>query len=272
MSQPSTTSENVTGEPPNQRISGLIAAGKCRQAVEAAKEHHKRARTPESERLLVEAYVARIGQQLCRGSVEDAQTLMNVVRERFPAHRERLAPLEIQTLAALGKFDALVGPLAQPNLSPAVREAIENAVRTNVFDLPRLVGSKVLAPEHPFRTAATLAWRAFVAVTSGPVTDEQIALPEISRRSPFAPWKLLIRAIALYYRNDDEGCRRALEAVPRDAAIRPLADLLMGIVNNAAPTPGAAAAAALRAKISLTGTPVRDLVRRLDEELWCATR
>ncbi len=55
-----------TGDDP---IGNLIAAGKCKQAVELAKEEHKRLKTPESQRRLVEAYISRIEQFQGKGSV-----------------------------------------------------------------------------------------------------------------------------------------------------------------------------------------------------------
>src|SRR5687768_8757777 len=59
-----------------QQVTRLIAAGKCKQAVELAKEEHKRRNTPESQRLLVDAYVSRIEQFRSKGAAEDARTLL----------------------------------------------------------------------------------------------------------------------------------------------------------------------------------------------------
>src|SRR5438309_318898 len=70
-----------------------------------------------------------------------------------------------------------------------------------------------LPAEHPLRTAASALQRAFLAVTEGPVGEAALELPEVSRRSPLAPWKLLVRAIACFYRGEDDACRRYLEAI-----------------------------------------------------------
>jgi hypothetical protein len=69
------------------------------------------------------------------------------------------------------------------------------------------------------------------AVTRGPVAAESLALPEISRQSPLAPWKMLIRAIHAFYGNEDALCEKYLAAVePASAAARlvPAVRAMMG--------------------------------------------
>lgn len=63
----------------------LIAHGKCRLAVERAKEIHKRYQTAASEELLVEAYEGRIAALLQAGLEVEARSLAELVRERHPA-------------------------------------------------------------------------------------------------------------------------------------------------------------------------------------------
>jgi hypothetical protein len=224
------------------RVRELMAAGKFKQAVFSAKEIHKRDNNAASEKLLVEGYLGRIAQFESRGALEDARTLLKLVHDRFPAYRGRLAGLTARAAAAEGKVAELVGPLASPNVAPETREEIESAIRELLIDLPALANCPALPAEHPLRVAARAVWRAFEAVTSGPVEEGVVALPEVSRRSPLAGWKLLVRAIAAFYRDDDDGCRRAIEQVPADSAVRRLAVVLLSAVNRTPPTPGAAAA------------------------------
>src|SRR5690242_18190566 len=89
----------TTGATVESRIHELVQAGKCKQAVELAKEHHKRTASPASERTLVETYVARIRQFQEKGAMEDAGTLIKLVRDRFPAHQSLLSLLEVRTTA-----------------------------------------------------------------------------------------------------------------------------------------------------------------------------
>ena len=88
----------------------------------------------------------------------------------------------------------------------------------NLGDPAALARSTALPAGHPLRNAAEALSKAFEAVTSGPVEDAKLALPEISRRSPLAAWKPLVRAIACFYRRDDAGCEEHLRAIDAEAA------------------------------------------------------
>jgi hypothetical protein len=98
----------------------------------------------------------------------------------------------------------LVRPLNDPGLAAEQRTAIDRRLQQEVWDLASLAGCKALPADHELRRAAAALDRALIAATSGPVTDDALALPEVSRRSPLAPWKLITRAIAGFHRRDDE--------------------------------------------------------------------
>src|SRR5207249_3064361 len=100
-------------------------------------------------------------------------------------------------------LEELVAPLNDPDLPAERRVAIEQAIAREVYDLAALAGCPVLPVEHALRQSAAALMRAFVAATATPSTEEELALPEVSRRSPLAPWKLLVRAIGHFYRLED---------------------------------------------------------------------
>ncbi len=240
----------------------LINAGKCKQAVELAKDLHKKAPTGPSQRLLVKAYVARIQQFQNKGMGQEAQTLIALVRHRFPAERNQLAALEIRALADADKIDELLRPLASDALSAEVRTVIESILARNVTDLSAVAASGSLPEDHPLRQAAAAAWSAFTAVVTGPVTDEEISLPQISRRSPFAAWKILIRAIAAFYRNQDEDCRRALDLIPVDSAVAPVAKTVRALIEKNKPTAGIASV--IYARVLADDAPLRAALDRIE--------
>jgi hypothetical protein len=199
----------------------LIANGKHKAAVETAKEIHKAQATAASEALLVDAYAARIQSLIDRNLAGEAKALLEFVRERYPSARERLNGRNGSAGRDPGRLEELVRPLNDPELSAERRAAIEAAVAREAGDLALLAECAVLPSEHPLRKAASALQRAFLAVTGGPVGEEAIELPEVSHRSPLAPWKLLVCAIACFYRGEDEACRRYLEAIkPESAAAR----------------------------------------------------
>src|SRR5215470_19879059 len=93
------------------RIESLIASGKSRDAVEAAKQYLKHTPGPEAEALAVQAYAARIEALQARGLHREAQAIGALVRERFPAHQGQIAVLMRQSEVAARDFDALLAEL-----------------------------------------------------------------------------------------------------------------------------------------------------------------
>jgi hypothetical protein len=195
----------------------LIAGSHSKAALQLAKDLHKRSACAESEALLTDAYKARIEDLVNLGMTVEAKALLGIVRERFPAVLPRLAELDREICALDGELDDVVAPLANAELPAEDRERIETFIRQRIHDLPALASVSSLPPEHPLRAAASALASAFQAVTKGPVEDGVLALLEVSRRSPLAPWKALIRAIASYYRREDGECSRWLRTIPDDS-------------------------------------------------------
>src|SRR5437879_4832170 len=118
------------------------------------------------------------------------------------------------------------------NLIAERRAGIEAAVAREAGDLAALAECAALPSEHPLRKAASALQRAFLAVIGGPVGEEAVELPEVSHRSPLAPWKLLVRAIACFYRREDEACRRYLEAIKPEAAAARLVPAMQAMLGG----------------------------------------
>ena len=199
------------------RVRELIAGRHSKAALQVAKDLHKRVTTADSEALLVDAYRARIEDLTRLRLTIEAKALLAIMRERFPAAVSGWADLEQELCVLDGRLDGIVGPLMNPDLTAEERERIESFIRQHVDDLPALAAVSSLPPEHSLRLAASALASAFQAVTAGNLDDELLALPQVSRRSPLAPWKALVRAVACYYRHEDAECRKWLVAIPEDA-------------------------------------------------------
>jgi hypothetical protein len=213
----------ATDVPPKERaqIEQLIANGKLGFAVDLAKQLHKRFGNAASEELLVGAYAARILSLAERDLDAEARALLELVEERHPTSRDRLREVAA-TLRARGRgVEGLLEVLADPSLPAEKRAGIEARIRDAAGDPALISGCAALPAEHPLRVAAAAVVGALEAVTAGPVSAERLALPEISRQSPLAPWKMVVRAIAAFYGNQDELCEKFLAAVePTTAAVR----------------------------------------------------
>jgi hypothetical protein len=204
--------------PQEEEVRDLLAKGKAKPAVELAKEIHKRCGWPESEALLVDAYAARIHSLWKTGLQEEAKALFELVHERYSCAAARLREVGVLVRASDGNLGELLRPLNDPALPQEIRRAIERAVERHVYDLSDLAECAALPPDHAIRTAAAALVRAFAAVTAGPIEETALVLPEVSHRGPLASWKILLRAIAYFYRQDDAACEQCLKIIDPDSA------------------------------------------------------
>src|ERR1017187_3582404 len=234
----------ATDVPPKERaqVEQLIANGKAGVAVDIAKAVHKRFGNAASEALLVDAYVARISELAARKLDADANALLSQVQERHSTSRDRLREVAVTLKARTGDIEALLGLLAEPSLRPETRAGVERRIRDAAGDPARIARCDALPPEHPLRVAAAAVVRALEAVTSGPVSAERLALPEISRQSPLAPWKMVLRAIQAFYGNQDELCEKYLASVEPSAAAARLVPALRATIGQKQKLPPAAEA------------------------------
>ena len=80
-------------------------------------------------------------------------------------------------------------------------------------------GLEVLAPDHPLRRDAGQVEPSLEAMDAGDWERAVGLLGGISRRSPFAPWRLFCKAMVCFGIGDDQGLRRIIELLPADFAL-----------------------------------------------------
>ena len=236
-----------------------------KSALEKAKQLHKELANDESKSILIEAYLARIEAMLAKDLTTEARALADLVVSRFPESADRLDQLRHDLAARTGDVAALVAPLADPNATPEKRTQTEQAIRSGLIDVQTLAACPALPQDHPLRTAAATVAGAFAAVTTGEVDETVVALPEVSRKSPLAGWKTLIRAIASLYRGQDEDCRRFLAAIDNDCAPARAADSVRSILTESLDGPTTQAGRSLVQKVAGPRVELRAALRALDE-------
>ncbi len=246
-------------------IEQLLAKGNSKTAVDLAKTAYKHSPNPESERLLVTAYAARIASMESHGLHPEAKALFDMVWERYPGSRARLA--EVRAVVAEGSLDDLVRPLNDPALAPEDRSGIESALQRSLTNPADLANCATLVPDHPLRLAAAALRNAFNAVTSGLVEDSAVELSEVSRRGPLASWKALVRAIARFYRRDDESCERLLQAIDAKSPCARLIPVLRALISDQTPDGLKPAASALARQVGGSSQALRSALERLDEAI-----
>lgn len=246
-------------------IRQLLLNGNSKVALEKAKQLHKAEPTAAYESLLLEAYRVRIQSLLDQNLVPEAKSLVSLVGERFPNANTLLKDVGQVASARTGDLAALLQPLNDPELSAERRAEIERIVQAEISDLRALAECPALPPEHSLRQAAAAIDKAFDAATSGPVSEEQITLPEVSHRSPLAPWKLLVRAIACLHRGEDQQCRDCLAAIKPESVPARLVPAMLAILGvNAHATSLKPPERSLISRISVNLSEVRSAFERVE--------
>jgi hypothetical protein len=264
---PASENIQVASADPAHEIFRLISYGKAKAALSKAKSYHKRLGTPESEMVLVDAYAARIREMMAKGFTVEAKTLLKLVCGRYNCADHRFFELNAVISLREGRIDELVGPLKDPGLPRNQHAAIEKTITNELVDLSLLARCEALPSDHPLKTAAFAAAEAFAKVTSGVVSDEEIALPGISRRSPLAPWKILIRALAAFYRHEDEICEKHLNAVDSKSAPGRLVPLIRQLIAGQSKVGLGKNSSLLAEKVIGTNKTTWDALQKLDTAL-----
>jgi hypothetical protein len=249
------------------RIESLLASGKSRDAVEAAKQYLKHTPGPEAEALAVKAYAARIEALQASGMHREAQALGALVSERFPAHQGQVAVLMRQSEVSTGNFDALLAELATAE-APRRRE-LEAILARGLTDPAVLAESPVLPADHPLKRMARAVSDALTAVTTGPLPAGALAtLDDIPRQSLLAPWKLLIRALDAFYRHADAAVLANLSGIPLDSGLARLVPVLRRLVGeNGLPAERSPAITTLLELVSGQRTVARTQLSQLSQAL-----
>jgi hypothetical protein len=249
------------------RIEALLARGKSRDAVEAAKQYLKHTPGPEAEAFAVKAYTARIEALQASGLHREAQAMGALVRERFPAHQSEVAVLMRQSEVAVGNFDALLAELVTADASR--RRELEVVLARGLTDPAVLAESPVLPADHSLKCMARAVLDALTAVTTGPLPAGTLAnLGDIPRHSLLAPWKLLVRALDAFYRHADATVLANLSGIPPDSGPARLVPVLRRLVEeNGLPAERSPAVTTLIEQVSGHRIVARMQLRQLSQAL-----
>jgi len=269
--QPATQPASTPTDP-SADVRALLAKGDTKQAVERAKALHKHLANDASQTLLVEAYLARIRSLSDRGLAAEAKALTDVVWERFPSARPALADTRATVTARMGNVDELIRPLADPSLPPEKRASIETALRRQLANPADLAESEALPADHALRVAAAAVASALARVTQGRMEDDQLHLPEVSRKGPLAPWKPLVRAIAALHRREDATCETCLAAIEPDSAPARLVPAMRAMLAAKRPAGLKTAAASLVNQVAGDPGDLRDALAAFDASINGAKR
>lgn len=182
------------------QLERLLAKQKYKDAVKQAKLIHKANPTAQNHKQLEVVYFLRAQQLLSAGlvssAVEVAQHLLEfgVTDTKL---REELPPFLVKVGLAKDAFRVL--GQTDPDAAPA-----QNRLLLLAADQAVLHPERVQSPSPELGQEAAKVRQAIESLYTA---DEATALGlvrDISRISPLADWKLLVRGLAAFYRGDDE--------------------------------------------------------------------
>ncbi len=218
-----------------RKILRLIQNGDNRKALKEAKNLYRQKGCGHSEKILIEAYVARIRHLFEKGLTKEAESLIDLTRQRHPASQAHLDALNTTLSLEETNVDELLKKLAAPDLDQETEALINRQLKQRICDPAVIARSPSLPEAHPLKRAAEAVSKAFSEVTSGKTDPAALTLPQISRRSPLAPWKFFIRAVACFYSDDHDSCSRHLALIDPESAPARLCTVFKHLLD--APTP-----------------------------------
>ncbi|MBN2496272.1 MAG: hypothetical protein JXR96_16890 [Deltaproteobacteria bacterium] len=131
-----------------------------------------------------------------------------------------------------GRLDDLLRPLGDPEIPAPRRAAIESVLEQELVDPSQLADCRALPEGHPLRMDAARIADALAEASSRPCSPDELGLVAISRRSPLAPWKMLVMALAAFHRGDDQACRRSLDAIRPGSSPARLVPVLRAMIDG----------------------------------------
>lgn len=185
------------------RVRRAMQEGRYQNALELGKQLCRQEPTPAREELLRTIYLGRIRQLRAQGYTKDARSLIDHVLQlghREPAWLEQLAV----ELAACGDARRAL-ELTQTLPNSQVQAQIHSVAVDQALALKE--AGRAQLPEA-LREQFDLILKAFAQLAAGQDDAVRETLQGIGLQSPFLEWKLLLRGLQAYYRQEDE---RALD-------------------------------------------------------------
>jgi hypothetical protein len=168
----------------------------------------------------------------------EAFSLLRRLTERCLPLADQLDGLRQTLLVRYGRLDELFDEVQQipAGNARASWRRVDGLLRQELADPAILARCEALAADHPWRLAALAASKALRAVVTGPTSHDNLEtlLSPISTRSPLLPYKQLVRALAAFYREQDDRCRELLSSIAPDSAAARVVPVLSALLGDGA--------------------------------------
>ena len=199
----------------------LLARGDGRGALDRLRQAQHADAAPEDLPLLLFCACIQRARQLARSGLDKEAAAM---RARAEGHRPsipvRTLPEEdlARYLQHLDGTDALAVYADCLGVRPPIPR-VERALADRLVIERDRDGLEALDVSHPLRRDAGPVMRGVEAMDAGDWERAADHLRPVSRRSPFAPWRVFCKAMTCFGAGDDQGLGRSLDLLPADFAL-----------------------------------------------------
>ena len=198
-----------------------LSGGDGRKALDLLRQARHADEHPEGLPLLAFCACTLRARQLAAKGMEKEAAAM---RSRAAQHRASISARTLPEddlvlyLLHLDGAEALETYADYLGAGPSVPRA-ERALADRLVALGGWEGLEALDADHPLRRDAGPVARSVEAMDAGDWARAAGLLQGVSRRSPFAPWRLFCKAMVCFGAGDDEGLRRTIGRIPEDFAL-----------------------------------------------------
>ena len=226
--------KNMNSSPENleEYIRKCIRDGKARKALDGSKKYIKNHDRKTGEHLLAGSYQLRIKQLLDSGLSKEAGELAKIASQRCQAFADDFNNLFITARGKESDIDQLLS-LLEKSATPEQIKNVERQIALNLEHPEIILKSTHLDENHPLKIQAKLildAWRAVIKGDTSPEVTEH--LKRIPRSSPLIYWKLFIRGISAFYKNEDEKALKNLMKIPRESHLHDAAEVIRSTLDR----------------------------------------
>jgi tetratricopeptide (TPR) repeat protein len=186
------------------RIERAAREGRYQQALELAKQLHKREPTPANRELLRNTYLGRARQLRSQGNPRDAVTVLIVSMQLDGASNDYLRQVA-QELAACGAGQEALRLLGRLGHDPAAQGPLLGRLADTAVQ--RGPDGRTSLPAD-LRADFDRVMQATTQIDAGQDDQALTTLQGVGLRSPFLEWKVMLRGLIAYFQKDDE---RAVE-------------------------------------------------------------
>jgi len=243
-----------------------LASGKARDAVECLKIALKKQEAPEAiYPLLFRAYLAR-GKELREKSMDVEADMVAEQAQACKPAMDQISETDLADYAGLCPLDQAIDAYAEYMTAhpPAVkveRQLVNRLIQSENWDL-----LDRLPLTAPIRKDASALPEAVSKMNTGDWEAALDDLRSIPRASPYAPLRMLCRAMCAFYREDDRELQKIIPMLPDDFLLSPVMRQLGQFLQDPAKTSANTAMALFFDSPPGDGDEITELIKNIHKK------